>query len=83
MSGVPPSIRAHLAAERAEVLAVLADLNLLNLLAQAGTIPRAVLAHDAHLLGALRLHHRTDCVSINSCMSPGDAQQAGDHPQPP
>ena len=56
--------KAHLATEWAEVLAVLADLDLLNLLAQTRAIPRAVLADDAHLLGALRLQHRQRGVSL-------------------
>lgn len=47
------ALDAVLAAEAAEVLGVLADLNLLDLLTQRGTIPGAVLADDPNLLGAL------------------------------
>jgi len=42
-----------LAAEAAEVLGVLADLDLLDLLTQGGTITGTVLAHNANLLRAL------------------------------
>lgn len=44
-----------LAAELARVLAVLRDFDLLHLLTQRRTVPRAVLAHYADFLGALGL----------------------------
>ena len=46
---------AHLAAEHAHELLVLADLHLLHLLTQRGTVPGAVLARDSHLLRVLAL----------------------------
>lgn len=46
---------AHLAAELARVLGVLADLHLLDDFTQAGTVAGAILADDADLLGALGL----------------------------
>lgn len=46
---------AHLAAELAEVLGVLADLHLLDDLTETRTIASTVLAGDADLLGTLRL----------------------------
>jgi hypothetical protein len=49
----PPA--AHLAAEAAEVLGVLANFDLLDLLTQRGTVAGAVLADDPDLLRALRL----------------------------
>lgn len=48
-------LAAHLAAEVAEVLGVLADLHLLDDLTETRTIASSVLANNAHLLRALRL----------------------------
>ena len=45
----------RLSAEVAEILGMLADLHLLDDLSQRGTIAGAILADDAHLLGALGL----------------------------
>ena len=63
-SPLPPStpqllpLTAYLAAERAEVLGVLADLHLLDLLTETRSIASSVLAHNANLLGALRLQQQ-------------------------
>jgi hypothetical protein len=51
-------LASHLAAELAEVLGVLADLHLLDLLTETRSIASSVLAHDANLLGALRLQQQ-------------------------
>ena len=48
-------LHGRLAAEVAEVLGVLGHLDLLDALAKHGTIARAELASDAHLLGSLGL----------------------------
>lgn len=47
----------HLATEAAEVLGMLADLNLLDLLTKTGTIPGTVLPYNPHLLRPLRLYN--------------------------
>ena len=56
-----------LAAEAAEVFGVLADLDLLDLLPQRGTIAGAVLADNPHLLCALR--HRNKLCTIEFLLS--------------
>ena len=61
-----PAIPPHLAAEVAEVLGMLADLHLLDDLTQGGTVPRAVLADNADLLGALGLHARPCMIAGSS-----------------
>lgn len=64
-------ICAHLAAEAAEVLGVLADLNLLDLLTQGSTVAGAVLADNAHLLRALRLQQGSVGVAVLSKAASG------------
>lgn len=60
-----------LAAEAAEVLGVLADLDLLDLLAQTGTVPGAVLADNADLLCALgHLDCTPQVFSQGFCIGP-------------
>lgn len=63
-----------LAAEVAQVLGMLADLDLLDLLAQRSTIPRAILSHDAHFLRAFCLRvkgssQRSSVESSTKCIS--------------
>lgn len=59
-------LAAHLAAELAEVLGVLADLHLLDLLTETRSIASSVLAHNANLLCALRLQEAGRQASSNS-----------------
>ena len=54
---------------------MLTDLNLLNLLPQAGTVPGAILADDADLLRPLRLH------ASAFVLGPGQAIDARDQPR--
>lgn len=57
-----------LAAEAAEVLGVLADLDLLDLLSQRGTVAGAVLADNPHFLCALR-HRNKLCTRAGTYVS--------------
>jgi hypothetical protein len=68
-------LAAHLAAELAEVLGVLADLHLLDLLTETRSIASSVLAHNANLLGALRLQQQRQQLQQCQQGSSRDAQK--------
>lgn len=65
LSGAREADAAYLATEGAEVLGVLRHIHLLDNLTQRGTIAGAVLAGDAHLLRALRLHQQSTFEASN------------------